>query len=90
VHVTSPHPEIPLQLTWQRPCLAPLDRLPHVTSLHALVPAHVMSQSAVPQVMLLHALVPVHVIVQDAASVQSMLSQPVSLHVMSQWWPSGQ
>jgi len=63
--------------------------LPQVTSPQALVPAHVISQSAVPHVMLLQALVPVQWIVHDAASVQLMLSHALSLHVMSQWWPCG-
>jgi hypothetical protein len=63
--------------------------LPHVTSPHALVPAHVIRQSALPQVMSSQALVPVQLIVHDAASVQLTLPHAVSLHVMSQWSPCG-
>jgi len=85
LQLTLPQPSVPEHETRQRPFFElPVVATPQLMALHALVPEHVITQSAAPQVMLPHASVPVQLIVQEAAPVQLTLPQASPLHVMSQ------
>lgn len=91
VQVMLPQLVVPVHVLRQRPALPPpVCATPHVMSLHALPPEHVIRQSAEPHVMLWQAVSPVHVIVHEAAPAQLMSWHWSPVHVISQWWPGGQ